>query len=89
MVSEEYGAIDDFLCAVAKVAKRMPQLETLELWISEETMESWKGVVDVEGAEFSVEHLDLDPDKLTSIGQLYPYLALRDRILHVITWTEA
>ncbi|EKJ70358.1 hypothetical protein FPSE_09575 [Fusarium pseudograminearum CS3096] len=130
MVSKEYGVVDDFLCATAKVAKGMPKLETLELWyfsspsfmpphptpscagiftyqrldryssciswkstrsfkMSEETRESWKGVVDVEGAEFSVEHLDLDPDQLTSIGKLYPYLALRDRILHGITWTEA
>ncbi|CAG1977266.1 unnamed protein product [Fusarium graminearum] len=57
--------------------------------ISGETRERWKGVVDVEGAEFSVEHLDLDPDQLTSIGKLYPYLALRGRILNGITWTEA
>ncbi|CAF3488301.1 unnamed protein product [Fusarium graminearum] len=130
MVSEEYGVIDDFLCAVAKIAKKMPKLETLELWyfsspsfmpphptpscagiftyqrldryssciswkslhsfkISEETRASWKGVVGVEGAEFSVEHLDIDPDQLTSIGKLYPYLALRGRILNGITWTEA
>lgn len=57
--------------------------------ISKETRERWKGVVDVEGAEFSVEHLDLDPDQLTNVGKLYPYLVLRDRILHGITWTEA
>ncbi|RGP67333.1 hypothetical protein FSPOR_6093 [Fusarium sporotrichioides] len=56
--------------------------------MSEETQEQWKDVVDVEGARLSKEHLVLDPDQMFSVGAVHDHLALRDRILHDITWTQ-
>ncbi|KPA38657.1 hypothetical protein FLAG1_08496 [Fusarium langsethiae] len=129
LVSHTDDSINDLLCLVAKAAKRMPKLDTLELWyskkfyrelprsrpyrvaiftyqklgrynsciswkstgsfkMSEETQEQWKDVVDVEGARLFKEHLVLDPGQMFSVGAVHDHLALRDRILHDITWTQ-
>jgi hypothetical protein len=56
--------------------------------MSKETEVAWRGVVSGEGAAFSVYHAALDSDQLSRLGAIYPHLALRERILHDMTWKD-
>ncbi|KAL3600146.1 hypothetical protein FPOAC2_04377 [Fusarium poae] len=61
---------------------------TSSFMMSEKTQTLWKEVVDVEDANFSVEHLTLDPNLMSSVGAIHDHLALKERILHNTTWSQ-